>query len=454
MGICNSQHKPNTHTHQKALSQQGTTSSTGDDVSIENQSHPNRQGNKGDFTSRTNNNYSALELGEVKGQAEYGSSIKDDNSVSTITSGRSKADIYREMNSSRSTNDIRDELIKIGLSASSDNDMKKKKVVESKNMHMMNYLNLLMFLICTVISIYVGATPVISVSDQTMLLAPPRELLLFWVLVFFVQGVFVIVQMLPDNRSHPLLSLGVSYWYVLTCGLQIGWVFAWTKNDLRASIIAIVFLWLVLGFIVYKQRKMFLNFRKSSWERVDDKSSREDNRIDESIKMGMMKNVLLCLPFQLYFGWITVMMILQINSALVTSNAKTVVQIAVSFLSLIILQIVAILGLLIIRPCHVVSVVIAVSSGAIGIKLSSADGELLAVFQDNVILGLNYTASGVFFITSIALTFRCLINPIGSIFSLLCCCGSVPSKLTTSTENKDSILPKTKCPQTPYKRLD
>ena len=240
--------------------------------------------------------------------------------------------------------------------------MKKKRGVESKNMHMMNYMNLLMFLICTVISIYFGATPIISVSDQTMLLAPPRKLLSFWVLVLFVQGVFVIVQMLPDNRSHPLLSLGVSYWYVLTCGLQIGWVFAWTKNDLRVSIIAIVFLWLVLGFIVYKQRKMFLNFRKSSWERVDDKSSREDNRIDESIKMGMMKNILLCLPFQLYFGWITVMMILQINFALATYNAETVVQIAVSFLSLIILQIVAILGLLIIRPCHAVSIVIAISS--------------------------------------------------------------------------------------------
>lgn len=86
MGICNSQHKPNTHTHQEDLSQQGTTSNTGDDVSTEKQSHPNRQGNKGGFASSKNNNYSALELGEVKGQA----------------SGRSKADIYREMNSSRS----------------------------------------------------------------------------------------------------------------------------------------------------------------------------------------------------------------------------------------------------------------------------------------------------------------------------------------------------------------
>ena len=73
MGICNSQHKPNTHTHQEDLSQQGTTSNT-------------------------------LELGEVKAQAEYGSSVKGDNSVTTahIASGRSKADIYREMNSSRS----------------------------------------------------------------------------------------------------------------------------------------------------------------------------------------------------------------------------------------------------------------------------------------------------------------------------------------------------------------
>ena len=120
-----------------------------------------------------------------------------------------------------------------------------------------------------------------DLSDKyTSLFTPAGFTFSIWGLIYLALAFFLIYQALPAQRKSPVLS-GVSKLFIVSCLLNIAWLFAWHYEFVALSLAIMLCL---LASIVVIYLGMKIDATEATWK----------------------EQLFLYLPFSLYTAWITV----------------------------------------------------------------------------------------------------------------------------------------------------
>jgi len=126
-----------------------------------------------------------------------------------------------------------------------------------------------------------GGKTTAQVSDlNPTLITPAGYVFGIWGIIYTLLLVFLVYQTLPSQRDKPFIK-EVSYLFILSCVLNISWIFLWQYGYIALSVAPIVGMLATLAAIY-----LWLNIGKSSAPRKE--------------------KVFVHLPFSVYFAWITV----------------------------------------------------------------------------------------------------------------------------------------------------
>lgn len=135
-------------------------------------------------------------------------------------------------------------------------------------------------------------TPELISDKYPTLITPAGYAFAVWSLIYLGLAAFAIYQMLPKNTARYAKIRTV---YILNCAANCAWIYLWHYEQILASL-AVMFL--LLGTLVFINIKLLET---------------------ESAAEYWLARV----PFNIYFGWITVATILNFTVALVYLNVKT-----------------------------------------------------------------------------------------------------------------------------------
>jgi len=263
-----------------------------------------------------------------------------------------------------------------------------------KNLNWLNYLNLTGYLLNVCVNYFYGMgsqsdEDIGSVSDNYQtIVSPSGWAFSIWGVIFIMQGVFAVVQLLPRFRANVLVQDGVKYYYALACIFQSGWVFAFTNHVIWLSLVLIILIWASLLAIMVCQ--YYTKYGRSH-----------------------MEYWLLCFPFSIHFGWITAASLLNANVLLVSVQGSVSAQLAMGIITLAILHAVSVYTLFgINKPEFVFSLVFVWATGAIASELSNPDQSIVFRFDDNTIQGIEYAAIAVCAIIMTQIVLSSLIVPL------------------------------------------
>jgi len=118
-----------------------------------------------------------------------------------------------------------------------------------------------------------------------------------WSIIYLALAGFVVYQTNPPRKVKGILTpsdlLRIRFAFIFSCIINISWIFSWHYLKLGLSVILML---LLLASLVYV------------------------NRLTRTNKLNPMENLLVRVPFSLYFGWITVATIANITAFLVGNN--------------------------------------------------------------------------------------------------------------------------------------
>ena len=135
-------------------------------------------------------------------------------------------------------------------------------------------------------------TPQVISDKYPTLITPSGYAFAIWSLIYFGLIVFSIYQALPKNTERFAKIRTV---YILNCAANCAWIFLWHYEQIPASLIV---MFLLLGTLVFINAKLL--------------------KTESQTEYWLAR-----VPFNIYFGWITVAAILNFTVALVYLNVKT-----------------------------------------------------------------------------------------------------------------------------------
>jgi len=157
----------------------------------------------------------------------------------------------------------------------------------SKKLLVQLILNTLMYTVTVGINALAGASTLLNgrttgqVSDlYPTPITPEGFTFSIWGLIYILLGAFVVYQTLPRNRDKPFQEK-ISYLFILSCILNISWIFLWQYGFFAYSVI-LIFALLASLIAIYLR----LNIGKSA--------------------VSPEERICVRLPFSVYTAWITV----------------------------------------------------------------------------------------------------------------------------------------------------
>lgn len=246
-----------------------------------------------------------------------------------------------------------------------------------RKLNWLNYLNLPAFLVNVLVNFLYGMgsssdEDIGSTSDQyKSVVTPAGWAFSIWSIIFVMQGVFTIVQFMSRFRASQLVQQGVSYYYILACIFQSGWVFAFTNHVIWLSLVLIILILASLLSIVVSQ--YHLKYERS-----------------------YLEYWLFCFPFSIHCAWITAATLINTNVLIVDLQVSAPAQLASGIISLAILHAVSVHTLFgINKPDYVFPLVYVWANGAIASELSNPDQSIVSRFHVDIIDGVRYAAATV-----------------------------------------------------------
>jgi translocator protein len=174
-------------------------------------------------------------------------------------------------------------------------------VASTNNSPALRYGNIVFFVLTVIMNSLAGSTKIIGgrntadVSNaNSTLITPAGYVFVIWGVIYILLGIFVVYQALPSQKGKEYLNK-ISWLFILSSIVNIGWLFAWQYEYLSLSVL-LIFALLVTLIAIY----MRLGIGKS-------------NAI-------MREKLAVHLPFSVYLGWITVASIADVAATLVSYN--------------------------------------------------------------------------------------------------------------------------------------
>jgi translocator protein len=169
--------------------------------------------------------------------------------------------------------------------------------MSSKRLLSLLVLNIIMFAVMVGINSLAGGSTLLNgkttgqVSDSYPTPVTPEGFTFsIWGVIYVLLGVFVVYQALPRNRDKPFHER-ISFLLILSCLLNVAWIFLWQYGFFAYSVI-LIFGLLASLIAIYLR----LNVGKSV--------------------VPIAERICVQLPFSVYIGWITVASIANVAVAL------------------------------------------------------------------------------------------------------------------------------------------
>jgi hypothetical protein len=165
---------------------------------------------------------------------------------------------------------------------------------------MLEYLNLLGFVAFVVFNLlaniipYGGVTTAYVSDFYANLFAPSGLTFAIWGVIYVLVGLFAVYQV---RGYKPDLTDRISYWFLLSCILNVVWLFLWQYFQIPLTLVVMILLFLCL-LMVYMRLGVYTGFTK--------------------------ENIIMRAPFSVYLGWISVATIGNVTTLLVYLNPALV----------------------------------------------------------------------------------------------------------------------------------
>lgn len=200
------------------------------------------------------------------------------------------------------------------------------------NLNFVNYLNLVGYIVNAFVTF--AASPIFGFPSNAKLSEKYQTLVTpfgaafgIWSVIFIMQAIFVIYQMLERYRGDKLVQEGVSYWYFIACMCQCGWTFAFGYEAIPVSALMMVGILVSLAMIVNQQ-----------------------NQLEPSSEHGLQEFWILKFPFSIHCGWIAAAFAINMNVLVLDLGASAGPQVACAYLTLAFAGLVAIFVLAYLSP--------------------------------------------------------------------------------------------------------
>lgn len=188
----------------------------------------------------------------------------------------------------------------------------------------LNYLNIVAYLLNTVVTYGIGYTNLPSTQDLSAkyqtIITPAGFAFSIWGIIFLAEAVFCVAQVFPAYRSSSLVVKGVGYSYVGVCVAQAIWSIAFEFEQIILSLIAMLTILFFLLRIVNQLYKV----------RIDNEEEEDSKRRDYWLTV---------FPFSIHAGWILVASLVNINLVFVRFKAPANVQLAIAITSIVLIYI-------------------------------------------------------------------------------------------------------------------
>ena len=166
---------------------------------------------------------------------------------------------------------------------------------------MLKWSNISAFVLTVIVNSLAGSTTLLGgvntaqISDSNpTLITPAGYVFSIWGIIYFLLGVFVIFQALPNQREKEYTKK-IGWLFVLSSIINIIWLFLWQYEFLSLSVVLMFLLLATLLSIYFR-----LGIGKSS--------------------VTLREKIVVHLPFSVYLGWITIASIANVSVTLVSAN--------------------------------------------------------------------------------------------------------------------------------------
>jgi benzodiazapine receptor len=166
---------------------------------------------------------------------------------------------------------------------------------------LLKWSNISAFVLTVIVNSLAGSTTLLGgvntaqISDSNpTLITPAGYVFSIWGIIYFLLGVFVIFQALPNQREKEYTKK-IGWLFVLSSIINIIWLFLWQYEFLSLSVV-LMFLLLATLLSIYLR----LGIGKSS--------------------VTLREKIVVHLPFSVYLGWITIASIANVSVTLVSAN--------------------------------------------------------------------------------------------------------------------------------------
>lgn len=225
-----------------------------------------------------------------------------------------------------------------------------------------------------------------SISQKYQTIITPNGVAFsIWGVIFLGEAACVSSTLFSERcRTHPLIVVGVSYWFVAVCLAQTAWspAFAYEMIPLSAAFMSCILLALMA--IVVRQYNVVTK-------------ALELETTNALVPKGGYW--LLQFPFELHLGWIIAAFTLNLNILAVAGGGDAKAQEIAAFVSLVMLTIVSVACLwLLKRPQYTIPSVAAWATFWMGVELRNPKSSITETFTEESIRSfmlLTFSLSGI-----------------------------------------------------------
>lgn len=248
----------------------------------------------------------------------------------------------------------------------------------SSSINKLNILNVVFYVINIIITYGVGTLGWLGngtngeLSEKYQsLVTPNSSAFIIWAVIFSVQGIFVIVQMLPRFRGNKLVHEGIKFYYILACIFQVSWTLAFAYEVIWLSLTFMLLIWASLVMLLY---------------------SEYNTESEDSI----LEFFLFRFPFAIHCGWLTAASALNVNVLVVDIDPPADIQLAVAIISLAALHAISVWVTFGFKgPSYTIAGVLAWANYWIYRELQEPKDSIIARFSPDLISGVSYATVAV-----------------------------------------------------------
>jgi hypothetical protein len=177
---------------------------------------------------------------------------------------------------------------------------KKAAASQSANFNLLRLSNIVAYVVTVAVNSLAGAVGLNGISTGAVsdlyptLIAPAGITFSIWGVIYIILLLFTIYQALPSNRDAAF-QRKVSYLFVLSCAVNVVWLFLWHYGQI---VLSVVLMFLLLASLISIYLRLGIG----------------------KAEVPSRERWFVHLPFSVYLGWITVASIANVAAALVSQG--------------------------------------------------------------------------------------------------------------------------------------